>query len=142
MGRGGSPVAQGSAYYMSTSPYLSMVTYIPAADVTGPAAVTFTGYAKDGSSYYGKAVITVIDSPAGVVSYALNINGAIALSGPDFSDEFVSTTGSLLSYVTFTPPPATMGFLYEKFDAAKRTGSGVSAAKKYCDPAGLPIYPG
>ena len=132
-GLGGTPVSSGGAYFVYSSPYLSLVSFVPAADFTGAVTVAFTGYSADGATYSGKAVITVVDSAAGIVTYTLNENGTVMLSGEDFSKEFIAVTGSLLSYVSFTPPPATSGMLYEKYDPAKGKGTSVSPATKYYD---------
>jgi hypothetical protein len=131
LGQGGTAVTSGSVYYTVSSPYLSLVSFMPAKDFTGAVPITYRGYTSSGAMYTGKVIISVIDSAAGIVTYSVSENGTVALSGQDFSDEFVGVTGSLLSYVSFTAPPATSGMLYEQYDPVKRTGKSVSASTKY-----------
>ncbi len=132
-GRYESAVTSGSVYYLYDSRYISYVSFVPHKDFTGTVTVSFTAYAETGGAYSGKAVINVIDSPAGIVSYSLVQNRTAALSGNDFSDEFISVTGSVLSYVTFKLPQSSEGTLYYEYDADTKTGTAVGAATKYYD---------
>ncbi|SHI21537.1 S-layer homology domain-containing protein [Sporobacter termitidis DSM 10068] len=132
-GRYSSLAASGSAYYTHSAPYLSMVTFVPAHDVTGYVPIYFTGYTSTGAAYSGKLIVSVLDSPGGIVNYSLNENGYIALSGRDFSTEFLHVTGTPLSYITFTLPAAASGTLYEQYAPDKQTGTKAAAATKYTD---------
>lgn len=122
-------------YYVSQSSYLSLVSFVPKTNYTGPVTIYFTGYTSAGQGYAGKIILRVVDSPAGIVTYTVNKNGYVALSGKDFSNEFVTVTGSLLSYVTFSPPTATSGSLYTQFSADTQTGTKVTGGTKYYDGA-------
>ena len=133
LGRGGTAVAPGSVYYVTSSPYLSQVSFVPALNFTGTVPITFSGITAGGVPYTGKVIVSVVDSAGGVVTYTVTENGTVALSGADFSGEFLAVTGSLLSFVTFTPPQAASGMLYDKYDPAKGKGTSVSAATKYYD---------
>lgn len=122
-------------YYVSQSSYLSLVSFVPKTNYTGPVTINFTGYTAAGLGYAGKIILRVVDSPAGIVTYTVNKNGYVKLSGKDFSNEFVSVTGSLLSYATFTPPAATSGSLYAQYSADTQTGVKVTGGTKYYDGA-------
>lgn len=131
-----SAVSSGSRYYVNTSQYLSYVTFVPSEDVTGRVIVYYTGYtenAYDYGGYSGKLYIDVADSPAGIVQYSVRENGSVMLTGGDFTEEFISVTGALLSHVTFTPPVASSGSLLFKYDADTETGTKVTSAVKYYD---------
>lgn len=128
-----SAVSSSTKYYVYSSRYLSYVSFVPHSDYTGTVTVYFTGYDSDGDSRSGKLIIFVVDSPAGIVSYTSAINGAVVLSGGDFSDEFISVTGSVLSYVQFTPPASASGTLYYDYSSDTRMGTKVSASTKYYD---------
>jgi hypothetical protein len=103
----GTPVTNSSSsFYVQTAPYLARVAFVPAQDFTGQVSIYFYGYSKEGWGYFCKLVITVLDSPGGIVTYNLNENSYVQLSGNEFSSEFIGVTGSVLSYVIFTPPKA------------------------------------
>jgi hypothetical protein len=125
-------VTSGNAYYTLSAPFLSLVTFVPAKDYTGTFSLGFRGYTSDGA-YEGKVNITVSDSPGGIVTYSLAQNKTVTLSGDDFSNEFIHVTGSVLSYVTFTPPQASSGTLYYQYDAETQKGTKVAASAKYYD---------
>lgn len=124
-------VSSSSKFYVRSSPYLSYLSFVPYSDYTGTVTVSFTGYSSAGNSYTGKLVIFVVDSPAGIVSYSCKTNGIVALQADDFTDEFIRVTGSVLSYVTFTPPASTVGVLYTQYDPATGKGTTVSGSAKY-----------
>lgn len=126
-------VSAGTVYKVSTAPYLSLITFVPANDYTGTVPIYFIGYTASGVGYSCKLNITVLDSQAGIVSYSLKENSTAAISGKDFTSEFVAVTGSILSYVTFTPPANSVGSLYYQYDAVKKTGTKVTAATQYID---------
>ena len=126
-----STVSSSAKYYIYSSPYLSYVTFVPHEDYTGAIAVNFKGYTSDNVGYNGKLVIFAVDSPAGIVSYTSKVNSTTALSGDDFTDEFIRVTGSVLSYIAFTPPQPASGVLYYNYSSETGTGTKVSASTKY-----------
>lgn len=128
-----STVSSSTKYYVYASRYLSYVSFVPHSDYTGTVTIRFTGYTSDGDSYSGKLIVFVVDSPAGIVAYTCAINGAAALSGDDFSDEFISVTGSVLSYVQITPPASASGALYYDYSYDTAKGTKVTASTKYYD---------
>ena len=134
-----SAVSSGYPYYVYKAQYLSLVTFVPNMNFTGSVVIHFRGYAEGGGEYGGKLYIDVVDSPAGIVRYSVRGNGKVTLLGDDFSKEFIGVTGSLLSHVTFTPPPAASGSLYFKYDASAETGTKVASAIKYYDGKGPDI---
>jgi hypothetical protein len=126
-------VSSGSVYYARKAPYISLVTFVPVKGYTGEVTIGYRGYDKNGNSYSGKLIINVVDSPGGIVSYSLVKNSFIRLSGNDFSNEFITVTGSVLSTVTFKLPPKESGTLYYQYDTTEQTGTAVSANTKYTD---------
>ena len=124
-------VSSSTKFYVRSSPYLSYISFVPYKDYTGTLYVSFTGYSTAGNSYTGKLVLFVVDSPAGIVSYSCKTNGAAVLQGDDFADEFIRVTGSVLSYVLFTPPANTIGTLYYQYDLATAKGTTVTGNTKY-----------
>jgi hypothetical protein len=134
-----STVSSSSKYHVYSSLYLSYVTFVPKNDYTGSVAIRFQGYDSDGDSYSGKVIIFVVDSPAGIVSYTSAPGGIAALSAEDFADEFISVTGSVLSYVVFTPPSSAVGVLYADYSADTEKGAKVTSSKKFYNGSGPDI---
>ena len=126
-------VTSGSRYYVNIPQYLSCVTFVPAKDVTGRVIINYTASAENGAEYGGRLYIYVVDSPAGIVQYSVRENGSVTLLADDFSEEFISVTGALLSHVTFAPPATLPGSLLFKYDAGTKTGTKVTNAVKYYD---------
>ncbi len=124
-------VSSGTKYYVYDSPYLSYVYFMPRNDYTGDVNISFTGYTSGGTSYKGKLKISVVDSPAGIVMYSTNANSPVALDGDDFAEEFLSVSGSVLSYVNFKTAKAANGVLYYNYSALTGKGTAVSASAKY-----------
>lgn len=124
-------VSSSTKFYVRSSPYLSYISFVPYQDYTGTVSVSFTGYSTAGNSYTGKLVLFVVDSPAGIVSYSCKTNGAAVLQGDDFADEFIRVTGSVLSYVLFTPPANTVGTLYSQYDFATAKGTTIASNTKF-----------
>lgn len=52
------PVTSDARYYVGSSPSLSKVTFVPAANFLGTATVAYTGYTTTGTSYSGTIQIT------------------------------------------------------------------------------------
>lgn len=133
------PVSSAQKYNVYAPYYLSLVTFVPYSNFKNTAVISYTGYTETGAAYSGRLYIFVADSPAGIVRYQVKENGTITLSGADFSNEFIGVTGSLMSYVTFTPSADTSGSLYYQYDASAQTGTKVTSATKYYDGKGPDI---
>jgi len=123
-------VSSGTKYYVSDWPFLSYISFVPHKNYTGDVEISYTGYTSGGKSYKGKLKITVEDSPAGIVYYTTNVNSSLSLSGYDFAEEFISVTGSVLSYINFAASK-TGGALYYNYSSATEKGTAVSAGTKY-----------
>ncbi len=126
-----STVSSSRKYYVYSEPYLSYVSFVPYKNYTGIGTVTYTAYDKSGNSYTGRMNITVVDSPAGIVQYSSKINDITNFTGGDFADEFISVTGSVLSYVQFTTPKAEFGALYYQYSTETSKGTKVTNSTKY-----------
>jgi len=124
-------VSSSGKYYVYSQPYLSYVTFVPHNDYTGSVNILYTAYDQDGDSYQGKLRISVVDSPAGIVSYSAVAGEPVQLSAEDFADEFIAVTGSVLSYVKWKLPAAASGVLYQGYTDEKSPGAKVSASANY-----------
>lgn len=123
-------VSSGTKYYVNDWPYLSYVIFVPHNDYTGDVEISYSAYDDDGDSYKGKLKISVEDSPAGIVYYKTNVNSPLKLEGDDFAEEFITVTGSVLSYVNFTASK-TGGILYYNYSSATEKGTAVTSGAKY-----------
>jgi hypothetical protein len=56
-----SAVTASTSYNTSSSPYISYVSFVPAANYKGTVTLAYTGYSTTGSSYTGKIIIYVSD---------------------------------------------------------------------------------
>jgi hypothetical protein len=126
-----SSVSSSKKYYVYSAPYLSYVSFVPDEDYIGVVNISYSAYTSSGKSYRGKVIIRVQDSAGGIISRSINKNSPLRLSGNDFADTFISTTGSVLSYITFTLPDKTAGELYYKYVAETGKGTKVAAKTKY-----------
>ncbi|HWP80162.1 MAG TPA: S-layer homology domain-containing protein [Candidatus Acidoferrum sp.] len=54
-----STVVANTAYYRSSSPYLSSVSFVPVYGYTGTVSIAYTGYSTDGDSFSGTVKVTV-----------------------------------------------------------------------------------
>jgi hypothetical protein len=124
-------VRSSSTYYVHEAPYLSYLSFVPAEDFTGTVSISYTGYSDHSYGYSGKLIIHVVDSPAGIVIYNVRQNGLVTLNGDDFTNEFIGVTGSVLSYITITPPKAEYGSLFYQYSEETKSGKKITAATKY-----------
>lgn len=111
-------------YYTKTTGErtLSDITFVPKAEYSGTAEITYTGFGGNGEFYSGTIRLTVkgIDD----VSYTTLKDNPVVFQGGDFNTICRVRTGHELSYVTFTLPAASQGVLYYNY-----TGEAAYAEK-------------
>jgi hypothetical protein len=128
----GTAVSTTTKYFNGATPDLSDLTFVPAADYSGDAEISYTVYTAGGGAYAGKLKITVGASGAGTVSYSTGLNEAVTFRSSDFTAKFYSNTGgSTLSYVRFTLPSSTYGSLYYNYLSSANHGSAVLSGNAY-----------
>jgi len=126
-----STVSSSTNYYVYSASYLSYVAFASTNNYTGTVVISYTGYNAQGTGYSGKLIVFIVDSPAGIVSCTCKENGSIPIPGATIASEFISITGSLMSYMAITPPAATIGTLYYNYSTDTKTGTKVTASTKY-----------
>lgn len=99
-------------------------------------AVSFTWTAtadSDASSavWADPVSYTVKFVSGGTVSYSTYENVPVALDVSDFRSEFLSESGTSLSYILFTLPDKTSGILYYDYSLSAGSGTKASASSKY-----------
>ena len=121
-------VASGTRYYLSGSPAIDKVYFVPAPGFTGNAEISFTAYDASGKSRSGTILLRVTDTDsdtaragAGTIVYHVGAGRSVWLNRTDFDNQCRSQTGNSLSSLTFLSLPSTAeGTLY--------SGSGTSSA--------------
>ena len=121
-------------YYVSTAargPYIKDLTFVPNAAFTGEkATITFTGNAANNRTFKGRIEVTIEDMHTDVILTARN-GEPLDLSAENFAKVCQEQTGSPLSYVIFTLPPASQGVLYRDYNNEMDYGSRVTASERY-----------
>lgn len=121
----------GTAYYLTATPSVSTLTFVPNTDYTGTVTIPYTGTTAAGVSYAGKCKIAFTDGVGGTVSYTTDADTPVDLRASDFYNAFFSYTGEPLSYVTFTLPSPSYGRLYYNYSGYSSSGSPVTAGTRY-----------
>ena len=108
---------------------LNEITFVPAQGYVGTVTVSYAGYSVSGSKYSGQLVIQVQQGLDDAITYNDEGAGYVGFSWADFDDFCQNVTGRPLSAVSFTPPPASQGKLYNGWDGAR--GGEVTAGTAY-----------
>lgn len=112
-------------------PYISDVVFVPNPAYTKEEAViTFAGTARNGRTFKGKIKVKIAESKTDVTLTAAH-GQPLPLTATPFSKVCQEETGSPLSYVIFTLPPAAEGVLYRDWKSELDYGSRVSAMEQY-----------
>lgn len=109
-------------YYLSSSPSLEKVTFVPAENFTGTVKVPYRCTDTAGGSYAGTMTINVYAAngeSGGGVEYTTGINQRLTLNAADFNDACVEANDRSLSYIYFDElPAAAQGTLYYNYTSA------------------------
>ncbi len=125
-------VSASKEYYVSASPYLSKVTFVPKTDYTGTVTLTYTGYDAGGTGYTGSVkLIYKDDGSADTITYTTDEDEEITFDTSDFNDVCEDATDETLYYVKFTLPSSTYGKLYYNYTSSSSYDSAVSSSTKY-----------
>ena len=123
----GSKIAAATKYYVSATPYISSVSFMPASGYTGTVPVSYKAYNSSGTLLYtGSVNITVVtnSTSSAAIYYTTSENTKYTFDSDDFNTICDETSSDTLSYVKFTLPSSTYGTLY--YGSSK-----ASAATKY-----------
>jgi hypothetical protein len=127
----GTSVAASAKYYTGTSPNISNLTFVPAADYTGTVSIAYKAYDPAGNFFAGTLTIQVQSAQGGIVVYMTDKNADRRFDAADFSLAFMNATGKALSYVKFTQPSSSCGRLYYSENPFSGYRSALSASVKY-----------
>lgn len=109
-------------YYLSSSPSLEKVTFVPAESFTGTVTVPYRCTDTTGGSYAGTMTINIYSAggeSSGGVRYETGINQRLTLNAGDFNDACLEANDRSLSYIYFDElPAAAQGTLYYNYTSA------------------------
>lgn len=112
-------------YYLSSTPLLEKVTFVPAEGFTGAVTVPYRCTDTTGGSYSGTMTINVYassGSAAGGVEYTTGINQRVTLDPADFNEVCQDQNERTLRYICFDSlPAASEGTLYYNYTSASST---------------------
>lgn len=126
----GTAVSSGNRYYVDASPFISNITFVPAASYTGTFTISFTAYSSDGTSYPGKILMTV-GAINGMIYYRTSLNQAITFNSSDFYSACYNLLNSTVSYVSFSLPSPSEGTLYYGYSQSYGYYNAVSSSSNY-----------
>lgn len=113
-------------------PVIGNVSFVPAADFTGTAYMSFTGYSTNGKSFTGTIrVLKEETSGDMIINYSSTYGTAVTFNAADFNERCLELYGEALNYVTFELPDSSLGTLYSYYYPNSGTGSQASAATKF-----------
>lgn len=110
---------------------ISRVTFVPAQGYVGTVHIGYAGYSVSGGKFNGELVIEVKQGLDDAIVYTDNGGGYASFSQGDFADFCLNATGSRLSSVSFTLPPASQGKLYEYWRGGRDRGIEVTPGVSY-----------
>ena len=115
-------VDSATKYYLSSSPSLEKVTFVPAENFIGKVTVPYRCTDTTGGGYSGTMTINIYSASgesSGGVEYETGINQRVTLNASDFDDACLEESGRSLSYIYFDElPPAAQGVLYYNYTSA------------------------
>lgn len=114
-------VPTGRSYYRNSSPYISDISFVPAANYSGTVTIPFTAANTSGDTFSGTLVIHV-DDGVGTVHYSTPRNQAVTFASADFNDASRRINGATLNYIRFTAlPRSSAGTLYLNYTSSSST---------------------
>ena len=128
----GAGIGTGERYYVSPSlgqMAISDIYFVPKADFSGTAVISYTGYADGTTFFQGTIEVTVAELEE--ITYSTTSQKAVQFNVDDFNRMCRSRTGRDVSYVVFAQPDSSKGALYYGYVSNQNYGSKVDEAKQY-----------
>lgn len=116
----GAGIGTGERFYVSPSSgqmSLSQITFVPKADFSGTAVISYTGYASGTSFFQGTIEVSVAAQQN--ITYSTSNGAPVQLDPYDFAVACTNRTGRDLSYITFSLPDSSDGTLYYNYLSLK-----------------------
>lgn len=131
----GAGVSMAEKYYVNRSipatEYIGALSFVPNKSFSGEARIAYIGY-SNGQSISGIISVNVSGMGEAGADVAYTSTAApVTFLAEDFNIICTNKTGHSLKYVTFTPPAASVGALYENYISADHPGQQVLASTQY-----------
>lgn len=128
----GDGVGSGQLYYVTPGSgqlSLSELSFVPNADFSGTAVISYTGYASGSAFFQGTIQVQVAAQQD--VSYSTANGDAVQFNASDFALVCRARTGRDLKYVTFSLPSSSAGTLYYNYLSPQSPGTPVRTSTQY-----------
>ena len=124
-------VSASTEYFLSKSPYLEQVTFVPAKNYTGTVIIDFTGESTGGKAFSGSLLLSfaTVKDP-GVIYYTTDAQ-EVTFRSSDFSSACDKRGGAGLASVVFQLPPESAGRLYYNYGSPTSYGGLVDDDTAY-----------
>lgn len=127
-------VSSSTKYYRTGSGknLIGKITFVPKTNYTGTVTIDYTAYDSDGEKFEGSVAVKVgVSDKLDNITYKVGNSKVLTLSSADINTEFKDADGGNFSYVKFTLPSSTYGYLYYDYKSASDTGSFVKSSEKF-----------
>ncbi len=105
-----SAVESTTSYYVSGTPSLSGVSFVPATTSSGQTAIAYTGYSTRGTTFTGTVYVGEGGTRPGTdttyYDYTVNSGSSVNLNATAFNNAFRAAMGVDLSYIRFNSLPS------------------------------------
>lgn len=126
-----SKVSSGRSYYISTSPYLDRISFVPNDNFSGTVNIDFTGVNVNGRSFEGYVRINVgAPAPATAITYGTSY-APVTLRTQDFTNVCTQYGMSSLSYIRFDSMDTNAGRLYYQYGGIKSANTEARTGTNY-----------
>ena len=129
-------VSSDTRYYVTSSPSLDRISFVPAAGFTGRVVVPYRCTDSSGGTYNGKVTIQVSAAngstgSTGDVRYSTARDRKVTFSASDFNDVSLDRNGYRLNYIYLDLPASLEGTLYYDYSGSGSYASRVSDTTRY-----------
>ncbi len=123
-------------YYVTSSPSLDRISFVPAAGYTGTVTVPYRCTDSSGGTYNGRVTIQVSAASGstgstGDVRYSTARDRKVTFSASDFNKVSLDRNGYSLNYIYLSLPASLEGTLYYDYSGSGSYGSRVSDTTRY-----------
>lgn len=128
-------VRSDTRYYVTSSPSLDRISFVPADGFTGTVTVPYRCTDSSGGTYNGKVTIQVSAANGSTgstdVSYAATVGRGVSFKPEDFNAASIDYNGTSLNYIKFDLPAASEGVLYYNYTGSGSYTSRVDSSTRY-----------
>ena len=128
-------VSSDTRYYVTSSPSLDRISFVPADGFTGTVTVPYRCTDSSGGTYNGRVTIRVSAASGSTgstdVSYTTSVGRSVSFKPKDFNAASIDYNGTSLDYVKFDLPAASEGVLYYNYTDSGSYSSRVGSTTRY-----------